>query len=680
MTEPRFLGGRYELGEVLGHGGMAEVRIGIDRRLGRTVAVKVLRPDLATDPTFQARFRREAQSAASLNHPSVVAVYDTGEEILENTSVPYIVMEYVEGRTLRDVLREGRRILPERALEITAEVLEALEYSHRAGIVHRDIKPGNVMLTPSGDVKVMDFGIARAVADSSATMTQTAAVIGTAQYLSPEQARGESVDARSDIYSTGCLLYELLTGRPPFVGDSPVSVAYQHVREEPRPPSMLDPEVSPEADAITLKALSKKPIDRYQSAEEMRQDIVRCLAGQRVIAPVYQGDATQRFMPAGGPPMEPPMEEAWRYDDEQPPEEKDKGRRVAYILLAIAVVFVLGVAAFIGFQMLGGPELKTVPTVMGMTESAAKAQIERDGFVFGEPERKPNDTVPEGEVSAQTPGANTKLEEGKTVTVTISTGKPSVKVPAGLIGLQQAEAEIRLRGAGLKVETKEERDSEKPAGEVISTDPEEGADVSEGATVTLTVSAGEAKVPDVTQSTEEKAESDLKEAGFKVKKVDKPTSDDSPGLVIDQSPKGDAYAKQGSTVTITVAREETHPDLTIQAAAGGEVPSIGGSTTLSVGVSNGGEGDSGQVSVTINLPQNATTDGQLPDGCDSNGSTVRCSVDEISAGDSESFEFTVVLPPGTPGTSVQGTATVQTNGDENQGNNSAGYAITYQGF
>jgi eukaryotic-like serine/threonine-protein kinase len=193
MTEPRFLGGRYDLGEVLGHGGMAEVRIGVDRRLGRTVAVKTLRADLASDPTFQARFRREAQSAAALNHPSIVAVYDTGEEITDGMNVPYIVMEYVEGRTLRDVLREGRRILPERALEITADVCDALEYSHRAGIVHRDIKPANVMLTPNGDVKVMDFGIARAVADASATMTQTAAVIGTAQYLSPEQARGESV-------------------------------------------------------------------------------------------------------------------------------------------------------------------------------------------------------------------------------------------------------------------------------------------------------------------------------------------------------------------------------------------------------------------------------------------------------------------------------------------------------
>ena len=248
MEEPRRLGDRYELGPVLGRGGMAEVHMARDIRLGRTVAVKMLRVDLARDPSFQARFRREAQSAASLNHPSIVAVYDTGEDIIDGLSLPYIVMEYVDGSTLRELLQSGRRLLPERAMEITAGVLQALEYSHRNGIVHRDIKPGNVMLTRSGAVKVMDFGIARAVADTSATMTQTAAVIGTAQYLSPEQARGESVDARSDLYSTGCLLYELLTGRPPFVGDSPVSVAYQHVREDPVPPSQLDPELTPVID------------------------------------------------------------------------------------------------------------------------------------------------------------------------------------------------------------------------------------------------------------------------------------------------------------------------------------------------------------------------------------------------------------------------------------------------
>ena len=289
MEEPRRLGGRYELGSVLGRGGMAEVYLAHDTRLGRTVAVKTLRVDLARDPSFQARFRREAQSAASLNHPAIVAVYDTGEDYVDGVSIPYIVMEYVDGSTLRELLHSGRKLLPERAMEMCIGILQALEYSHRSGIVHRDIKPANVMLTRNGQVKVMDFGIARAMGDSGMTMTQTAAVIGTAQYLSPEQAKGEQVDSRSDLYSTGCLIYELLTNRPPFVGDSPVAVAYQHVREEPQPTTVFDPEISPDMDAIVMKALVKDPDYRYQSADEMRADIEACLDGQPVAATAAHG-------------------------------------------------------------------------------------------------------------------------------------------------------------------------------------------------------------------------------------------------------------------------------------------------------------------------------------------------------------------------------------------------------
>ncbi len=299
------LGDRYELGGLLGRGGMADVRVGRDLRLGRTVAVKQLRTDLSADDTFQARFRKEAQSSAALNHPSIVAVYDTGESInAHGAHVPYIVMEYVEGQTLRDILRgaeDGRKILPERALSISADVLSALDYSHRSGIIHRDIKPANVMVTPAGLVKVMDFGIARAIADTSSAMTQTAAVIGTAQYLSPEQARGETVDARSDIYSAGCLLFELLTGRPPFVGESPVSVAYQHVREAPKAPSQLNPDVSESVDRIVAKSLAKRVEDRYQSAADMRKDIDRVLAGGEIeaaAATTTVGGAATAVVPA----------------------------------------------------------------------------------------------------------------------------------------------------------------------------------------------------------------------------------------------------------------------------------------------------------------------------------------------------------------------------------------------
>jgi serine/threonine protein kinase len=270
------LNDRYELGDVLGRGGMAEVRRGRDRRLGgRIVAIKMLRTDLATDPTFRERFRREPQSAASLKHPSIVAVYDTNEDVLDGAHVPYIVMEYVEGKTLRELLHEHPRITPERALEITHGVLDALDYSHRAGIVHRDIKPGNVMITANGEVKVMDFGITLAWSAEADTDTPPGGLVGNADYLSPEQARGEALDARSDLYSTGCVLFELLTGRPPFLGDSLVSVAVSHVRENATPPSMVDPAVPHAVDAVVMKALAKDPDDRFQTATEMRSALLR---------------------------------------------------------------------------------------------------------------------------------------------------------------------------------------------------------------------------------------------------------------------------------------------------------------------------------------------------------------------------------------------------------------------
>src|SRR4051795_3055877 len=323
MTSPQVLGERYEIGGVLGRGGMAEVHRGRDLRLGREVAVKVLRSDLARAPSFQVRFRREAQASASLNHPAIVAVYDTGEDRTATGATPYIVMEYVEGETLRDVLRRQGRLSPERAMELAADICGALDFSHRNGIVHRDVKPGNVMITPQGTVKVMDFGIARAVSDSAATMISPAAVIGTAQPLSvpasratmpstaavtgpaqclpPEQARGEGVDARSDVYSAGCLLYELVTGTPPFTGDSPVAVAYQHVREDPRTPSSINPEIPPELDAILLKAMSKNPANRYQSAADMRNDRLRALAGQRVEATPVMGEDEKTTILAATP-------------------------------------------------------------------------------------------------------------------------------------------------------------------------------------------------------------------------------------------------------------------------------------------------------------------------------------------------------------------------------------------
>ncbi|HET8716953.1 MAG TPA: Stk1 family PASTA domain-containing Ser/Thr kinase, partial [Nocardioidaceae bacterium] len=488
--EPLRIGGRYELGDLLGRGGMAEVRKGSDVRLGRIVAIKRLRTDLASDPTFQARFRREAQSSASLNHPSIVAVYDTGEEMsTDGTDVaqPYIVMEYVAGRTLREILREGRKILPERALEITSGVLSALDYSHRAGIVHRDIKPANVMLTPSGDVKVMDFGIARAVADSSSTMTQTAAVVGTAQYLSPEQARGETVDSRSDVYSTGCLLYELLTGRPPFVGDSPVSVAYQHVREHPEPPSNLDPELPAEVDAIVMKSLAKRVEDRYQSAAAMRADIERYLAGKPVSAPAVAGAAAAggvtSLLPGGDDPT-PTSVIGATSTGPAPGEDDERKKRWPWVLVAVLVTALLiGAAILLPMLFNSKPEQQSVPDLQNLTRAEAKKELADQQLKLGEVGQEASSDVKKGLVISQDPESGAFLPTGSKVDIVISTGKPEVVVPA-VLGEDKNDARNELEDQNLRVKAVE-RNSDEPAGQVIDQKPRPATSVSEGTLVTI---------------------------------------------------------------------------------------------------------------------------------------------------------------------------------------------------
>src|SRR6266516_552265 len=340
MSTPRLLSNRYELGETLGYGGMSEVHRGRDVRLGREVAVKVLRADLARDPQFQERFRREAQNAAALNHPAIVAVYDTGETRTDYGPLPYIVMEYVDGRTLRDIVKTEGPLPGQRAMEIMADVSAALDFSHRHGIVHRDVKPANVMITKNGAVKVMDFGIARAVADGQAAVTQTAAVIGTAQYLSPEQARGEAVDARSDVYAAGCVLFELLTGHPPFVGDNPVSVAYQHVREDPRPPSTSNRDVTPDIDAVVLTALAKNRANRYQSAAEMRGDLLRAASGRPVLATPVLREAEPPPMPPQ-PPRVVGNRHTGTFARVGPPQR----RTSSGVLIALTLLGVVAVAA-----------------------------------------------------------------------------------------------------------------------------------------------------------------------------------------------------------------------------------------------------------------------------------------------------------------------------------------------
>ena len=557
------LGDRYELGGLLGRGGMADVRIGQDVRLGRTVAIKQLRPDLSSDDTFQARFRREAQSSAALNHPSIVAVYDTGDAIdVHGNHIPYIVMEYVEGQTLREILNDDRKILPERALSITADVLSALDYSHRSGIIHRDIKPANVMLTPAGQVKVMDFGIARAIADSSSAMTATAAVIGTAQYLSPEQARGETVDARSDIYSTGCVLYELLTGRPPFVGDSPVSVAYQHVREEARPPSQLNPDVSSTVDNIVAKALAKRTDDRYQSAADMRHDIERAIAGQRVDAPAQatQLGGTAVGMgalaglggglgdtQAGGTRVAPARPD----EEDEPPEDKSR-KWWAYAILG---VLLLGALAFAIYQLTQPDDVTQVQVtdVVGEDFETAKRALENDGFTVAEPVEKTDPDVPEGEVISQNPEAGSEADKGSEVELTVSSGPDQVTIPQ-LTGFSYQEARQLLESDkyGLKVK-KNVQESSAPENEVINSNPPGGTAVDKGSTVTLLVSQGQATVPNVVGMDVDDAENALEDAGLKASTDEEPSDTVPEGQVIAQSVPQGQQRPRGSTIDLTVS-------------------------------------------------------------------------------------------------------------------------------
>ncbi|MDQ4040079.1 MAG: Stk1 family PASTA domain-containing Ser/Thr kinase [Actinomycetota bacterium] len=568
-TTPRMLGQRYEVGEVLGRGGMAEVHRGRDIRLGREVAIKVLRSDIARDPTFQARFRREAQAAASLNHPAIVAVYDTGEDSVAAGDVPYIVMEYVEGRTLRDVLKDKGVMDVKAAMSFAADICAALDFSHRNGIVHRDVKPGNVMITPTGAVKVMDFGIARAVSDSSVTMTSTAAVIGTAQYLSPEQARGESVDARSDVYSAGCLLFELVTGAPPFQGDSPVAVAYQHVREDPRPPSTINPAVPPALDAIVLKAMSKNPANRYQSAADMRTDLLRAVAGQPVEAtPVMSdSDRTALIAPATGtryravaPAALPVLQDP---DDD---EDRRRRRRIGFAVLTVALLALAGAAVAL-FLLLNNNDNETptptpdptptvatieVPALAGLTEDAARIAIEQAGLTVGEVTQVASEEADLGLVVAQSPAPQSDVEEGTAVDFVIGSGPDVVAIPP-VVGLTEAQALENLEDAGFQVLPSAVQDSLVTAGQVLSVTPPEGSEVAPGSAVTLTVSSGVVPIPDIRGQPADEAEQTLRDLGFTNIRRTNVESDREEGTVVDVTPGVGTSAAAGDLITLAVA-------------------------------------------------------------------------------------------------------------------------------
>jgi eukaryotic-like serine/threonine-protein kinase len=557
MTQPRLLGGRYELDGVVGRGGMAEVYRARDIRLDRIVAIKTLRADLARDQIFQARFRREAQSAASLNHPSIVAVYDTGEDMATGVPVPYIVMEYVDGRTVRDLLQEGHRLLPERSLEIIDGVLRALDYSHQAGIVHRDIKPGNVMVTRNGDIKVMDFGIARAMSDAQATMTQTAQVIGTAQYLSPEQARGERVDARSDLYSAGCLLYELLTGRPPFTGDSPVAIAYQHVRENPVPPSRVDPDVPVWADAIVLKAMAKSPADRYQTAADMRADLQRAASGMPVSAPATRLDNYPRTQRMGTGAMMAGTTQIPAVDDyDYAGGRYDRGGRGGgasrrWIPWVLGLVIVLGVVGGVAYYLLaGGGQTYAVPLVNGLSVTSAQNQI-KAAHLRSTVVDQANATVRKNYVISSNPPQGNNEPANTLVTLYVSSGPGNVTVP-NVQGKLEVAAETTLQNAGFTVVVQQDAASTEPAGTVVSQSPVGNSQVAPGSKVTIYVS-GATGVPNVVGLSLASAQTSLQSAGFKVSAttVAGPAST-APGDVWQQNPVANTTEAPGTVVTILV--------------------------------------------------------------------------------------------------------------------------------
>ncbi|WP_166968638.1 Stk1 family PASTA domain-containing Ser/Thr kinase [Brevibacterium atlanticum] len=610
MTEPKVLSGRYEIRALLGRGGMAEVHEGVDNRLGRRVAIKLLRSDLARDPSFHTRLKREAQSAAGLNHPGIVSVYDSGEEEFvesggSSVSVPFIVMEYVEGQTLREVLNEHGTLTVDEALNVIAGVLAPLEYSHRNGIVHRDIKPANVMLTPEGDIKVMDFGIARALKDNSG-LTQTQSVVGTAQYLSPEQARGEVVDARSDLYSTACLLYELLAGRPPFVGDSQLAVAYQHVGETPQPPSFYNPNIPPAVDRLVLHALLKDRDARYQDAYTFREDVLAARDG-RPMSFEDDADATQAY-PMMAPPMtgqmahaeaEPapetgPVSAIMTDQEERPPQKRSK----AWVWIGSIFVLLALAAVALWVYEINKPEpipQVQVTDVANMDADEAEAALIQQGLRV-DTDEKYSSEVDEGKAIETDPPSGQTVDKDSIVKLIVSSGPESVKVP-DVSGKTEEEARKIINDAKLQAGTHISQNSpDVEQGVVIETKPGDGQEVDVDSNVDLVVSSGMVEVPDVTGKSADDAckilEGDDYQLKCKTEEVETDEHDEK--KVFEQSATSGSEVKQGSEVTVKVAKKPPEPSPSMPSIPGGipTAPSDDGDSDG--GDDNGDNGDDGE--------------------------------------------------------------------------------------
>ena len=605
----RVIAGRYEVGNLIGRGGMADVYEGVDTRLGRTVAIKLLKSDLANDPNFEARFRQEAQASARMAHPTIVRVYDAGEEITRDDygneqKVPYIVMEYVKGELLRDIMH-GRRLTLQEAIDYASGVLTALEISHRAGVIHRDIKAANVMITDGGQVKVMDFGIARAVSDSSATMAHTSGIVGTAQYFSPEQARGETVDSRTDLYSAGVLLYEMLAGRPPFKGETAVSVAYQHVSEAVPAPSSFDPSITAELDQVVLRALAKNREDRFQTAEEFRENLLAAAAGSPATAPTaihasplanvstqqteiissVADDDFEALFRNSGLETSPVAAEATGNTGpvgtgtnpfatlgvEIP---SNNGSGPVRLLTrsggpSKGLVWTIGTAVgvvFIGLMIwlvsLGNLGANIIPSPSGIDVADVVNQTYTDGYsaltgqgLLVQKVTEPSDTIAVDTIIRTDPPAGTKVPERTSIIVYVSSGKNTVLVPT-LANLTESEASAALAAAKLTLGTITQANSASvPAGQVIESDPALNTQIAEGTAVNLVISNGKVMVPDVRNLSVSDARSALlsPEVGFTVSITTKDACTGTAGtIVVDQSILP-GLAPQKSAIVLYVA-------------------------------------------------------------------------------------------------------------------------------
>jgi len=576
----RVYNGRYEIVQHLARGGMAEVFLARDLLLDRPVAIKVLFPEFAADRSFVERFRREARSAANLNHPNIVSIYDWGEE--EGTY--FIVMEYVEGRTLRQVIREDGPVPPRRAAEIGADMAAAVGFAHKNGMIHRDLKPGNVLISSTGQVKVTDFGIARAASNAQEALTQTGAVMGTATYFSPEQAQGRPIDFRSDVYALGIVLYEMVVGRPPFYNENPVAVAYQHVRERPIPPRQHNAKIPVPFEAIVLKSLAKNPANRYASAEELRADLMRFRSGRPVLAtPAGAGAgvgaatsaaAATTTMAAVDRTQAVPATTAMMTDDGGGP----RRRTGAYIALLVGLLLLLAGGLFLLAHELGlgsssGAQV-AVPTVIGKTQDEATTALKAAGFDV-KVQSTQND-APAGQVFDQNPKPDAKAHKNDTVTISVSTGPPQVAVPSE-VGKNIDDATADLEQLGLTVASHGQA-SDQTQGQVLAQDPQPGTQVAKNSTVTLAFSSGTGQVvvPNVVGQDAGSAGNILGQAGFKVSTKTQASDTVQAGVVISTNPAAGAKAAKNSTVTMVVS---SGPSPTTTEA---QTSTTGGSTTATV--------------------------------------------------------------------------------------------------